>query len=294
MTVDMVFTWVNSEDEDLARLRHRYAASEQGGDLTYRTGETRFRDRGELRHSLMTAKAQLPFLRRIYVVHAGTPAPWLKQDNRPTLIHDAELIPPEIYPTFNSDVVEAYPYRIPGLAEQYIYSNDDMFFSRPHLRSDFFTTPGRLRLSVDDRFATMAPVSGTYKEMERNSVRSLQKHLRLPHAQAAPAHQQGLGEQTRMRLQALKRGVRLLNTFTHVAQPFLKSRWIDFHAVFRRELADFTKLRFRLSQGYAINFMYHHDLKSLGDAEFCHEPDHWYINWRDSFEKRRGGLTPWK
>ena len=285
MDVDLVYTFVNLDDDSFAQKRRECALAEQGVDSEYRTGPARFRDSGEMEHSLKTAKSYLPFLRNIYVVHTGSAPDWLRQDNRVVLVGNEDVVPANLHPTFQSDVIEAYIHRIPGLSERYLYSNDDFFFSQPHDEADFYTPDGRCKVGIDPRWVTMG-VSGTFKDMEVNSVHSLQKRLRNLPAIPVAAEDRSFLNSTRMRMQALKRGIRIMNSVTHVTQPFLKSRWADFHAVFDTEMKLLTQTRFRSSQGFAINLMYHHYLRSLGSAEFYHDPRHWFIDWRDSDEKR--------
>ena len=43
--------------------------------------------------------------------------------------HD-EFIPQEYLPTFSSHTIEMNIHRIPGLAEHFVYFNDDMFMLR--------------------------------------------------------------------------------------------------------------------------------------------------------------------
>ena len=41
-------------------------------------------------------------------------------------------------PVFNSRAIEINLHRIPGLAEQFVYFNDDMFITKPVTKEDFF------------------------------------------------------------------------------------------------------------------------------------------------------------
>jgi len=41
--------------------------------------------------------------------------------------------------SINSSVIEFFLNKIPGLSEFFIYSNDDVFFLRPMIQSDFFS-----------------------------------------------------------------------------------------------------------------------------------------------------------
>ena len=45
-------------------------------------------------------------------------------------------------PTYNSFAIESYLDRIPGLAEHFIYLNDDMFFGNNVTEGDFFSASG--------------------------------------------------------------------------------------------------------------------------------------------------------
>jgi hypothetical protein len=286
MDVDLVYTYVNAEDEGLAALRNQYAQNETGKQMEWRTGSARFRDLNELKYSIKTAEKFLPFLRQIYVVHAGCAPSWLRSMNWIDLVHQEEILPAGLCPTFQSDVVEAYLHNIPGLAEHYIYANDDFFFSQPHKQSDFFTSSGQTRVAVSERIATMSLATGTYLDMELNSVRGLQRRLRLLPREAIDGHHENFRALMKIRLRAIKRGIRLLNVPTHVAQPYLKSRWSTFHNVFAHEMQRLTQKRFRHRGGYAVNFMYHHYLRSLGEGEFYFDPRHRYIDWSFGLERR--------
>lgn len=58
--------------------------------------------------------------------------------NRIQFIDHTHVIPRAYLPTFNSHVIEAFLHEIPGLAERFIYFNDDMFLGNRVSVSDFF------------------------------------------------------------------------------------------------------------------------------------------------------------
>jgi hypothetical protein len=60
--------------------------------------------------------------------------------NAPKLnvVKHTDFIPAEYLPTFSSHAIEMNIHRIPDLAEQFIYFNDDMFLLRPMTEADFF------------------------------------------------------------------------------------------------------------------------------------------------------------
>lgn len=293
MDVDLVYTWVNSRDPLWDTKRQQYAVSELKEDELYSNGEVRYRDHGELAYSLQSVARYLPFVRRIYIAYAGSPPKWL--ESKPSwlssrekilLIKQDDLLPSESAPTFQSDVIECFLYNIPGLSEHYLYSNDDFFFSKNHTAADFFATDGCCLIGVCDRFATMG-VDGPFAACEANSVRALQKRLRLPaHIPVGKNRLSRALNHPRTRVRALSRGMRLLNIPTHVTQPYRKSRWDGFHQIFHNEITDLCQRRFRSRHGLAVNMMYHHYLRSIGEARFYYEPHHAYLERRQTIEDR--------
>lgn len=178
MDIDLVYTWANSEDENLMALRGKYLEKE---GLEYSAGKVRYQDNGELRHSLRSALKNLPFVRKIYVVHDGKVPNWIRQGSETiSFIHHDVVLPDKIIPCFQSDLIEAYLHKIPSLSECYIYANDDVFFCRRHSVEDFFDEQSRpkvgaaYRCFVDGRSFD----SGGYKKAEINALRAMRKHLR--------------------------------------------------------------------------------------------------------------------
>lgn len=81
--------------------------------------------------------------------------------------------------------------------------------------------------------------------------------------------------------------MRLLNTPTHVTQPYRRSHWESFHQIFHGEIKDLCRRRFRSKYGFAINMMYHHYLRSIGEARFYYEPRHAYLERSQPLECRK-------
>jgi len=274
--------------------RQQHAAREVKVDELYSNGELRYRDHGELAYSLQTVERHLPFVRRVFIAYAGSPPDWLEASpnwlqarEKITLIDQEKLLPPEITPSFQSLVIESFLHRIPGLSEFYLYSNDDFFFSRNHTPADFFTEDGRCIVGVSDGFAGMSGLDGPFEASETNSVRALQRRLRLPaHIPVGANRLSKAVNHPRPQLRALLRGMRLLNTPTHVTQPYRKSRWDGFHQIFQEEITDLCSRRFRSRHDFAINMMYHHYLRSMKEAHFYYEPHHVYLDRSQPLEDR--------
>ncbi len=117
--------------EEFARYSDRSDAEKNG------VSEARFRDGGFLRYWFRGVEKFAPWVRRIHFVTSGQKPEWLDTSNpRIHLVDHSDFIPKEFLPTYNSVVIERYIHRIPGLADRFVYFNDD-FYIINHL------TPGR-------------------------------------------------------------------------------------------------------------------------------------------------------
>ncbi|PUA82372.1 stealth conserved region 3 domain-containing protein [Nocardioides currus] len=136
--IDVVYTWVDGDDPDWNEQR----SARQGDDARREAaGAARFRSRDELRYSLRSLHLFAPWVRRVFLVTAGQRPSWLADDDRVTLVDHRDILPTEALPTFNSQAIETALHRIPGLAEHFVYFNDDVFLARP-TRPELFFSPG--------------------------------------------------------------------------------------------------------------------------------------------------------
>lgn len=265
--IDHVYTWVNAADPEMKALRERYAP-EIKTDRAYRVGSARFADNGELYLSIKLAKHFLPFVRNTYIVGAGKRPEWLDEfDESVMYINEQDLIPASVWPVFQSDVAESYIYKIPGLSEHYVYSNDDYFFARVQRPEYFFPAEGRTRVGLAPWPVAVGPTP-VYRTMEENGVRALSNRGRTHPYTAPPSsllNRAGLRTMKKhlgRRLSLAKRGLPMVNAISHVSQPFLKSHWQDFRDSFEEELQLLEGSRFRHERSIPVNFLYHHYLQN--------------------------------
>ncbi|WP_198417478.1 stealth family protein [Cryobacterium shii] len=145
--IDMVFSWVDGSSSDFQRERaKRMQAYVVGsGDES----EARFRQIDELKYALRSVYMFAPWVRRIFIA-TDSPAPeWLAEHPRVTIMRSEDFFPDtSALPTHNSHAVESQLHHIPGLAEHFIYSNDDMFFGRP-VGPELFFSPGGITKFVE-------------------------------------------------------------------------------------------------------------------------------------------------
>ena len=153
MDIDLVYLWVDGNDPVWLTKKNEFLPADRQVDPQV-AGECRYVENDELRYSLRSVEKFAPWIRRVYIVTDDQTPAWLDTSNpRIRVVSHREIMPAEILPVFNSCTIELFLPRIPGLAEHFLYANDDMFFSRPVDPGFFFDWQGRpiVRLKVQSR-----------------------------------------------------------------------------------------------------------------------------------------------
>jgi hypothetical protein len=140
--VDLVYTWVDGDDEEWLASFRRTAEVEGRRFDEHALDRSRYRSRDELRASLRSVWMYCGWVRHIHVVTAGQRPAWLVDDDRISVVDHREIMPASALPTFNSHAIEASLHHIDGLAEHFVYFNDDMFVTRPTTPETFFHPNG--------------------------------------------------------------------------------------------------------------------------------------------------------
>ncbi|MEU6574187.1 stealth family protein [Streptomyces sp. NPDC046805] len=142
--IDVVYTWVDGSD---AAWQQRRAAYGEGGYHTESANAARYISRDELRYSLRALEQHAPWVRHVYLVTDRQRPSWLNEGSpRLTVVDHSEIFDdPAALPTFNSHAIESRLHHIKGLAEHFLYFNDDMFLGSPVTPQDFFLSNGMTR-----------------------------------------------------------------------------------------------------------------------------------------------------
>ena len=151
--IDFVITWVDGNDDAWLKERNHYAVLEK---QEIDNDACRFRDWGTLRYWFRGVEKFAPWVNKIYFVTYGHLPEWLNV-NHPKLqiVNHTDYIPSEYLPTFNSNVIESFFYKIDGLSEQFVYFNDDTFLIDSVKPDLFFKNGlpcdlGRMTISIHD------------------------------------------------------------------------------------------------------------------------------------------------
>lgn len=142
--IDIVIAWVDGNDLELKKKRHKFLTGEDASDAI---SDTRFASNNEIYYNIASILKYVPFCRNIFIV---------TDNQKPEFVHEfAEqglcaskkiriVDHKEIFrgheqhlPTFNTRSIESMLWNIEGLSDYFIYLNDDFFFNSPAKIEDF-------------------------------------------------------------------------------------------------------------------------------------------------------------
>ncbi len=145
--IDAVVTWVDGNDPRHVE-RKRAALHELGR----RTSDvipagidmTRFSDNNEIEYCIRSIRKFAPWIRTIHLITDAQCPAFLTPDEMRrlgvTLVDHRDIFSgfDDALPTFNSLSIETVLHRTPGLAERFLYFNDDFILAQPVRPNDFF------------------------------------------------------------------------------------------------------------------------------------------------------------
>lgn len=132
--IDFVVTWLDSSDEEWQQQYNYYKEK-----CTGRQEAARFRNMDIFQYWFRAVEQYAPWVNKVFLVTNGTFPKWINKEHpKLVLVKHSDYIPEEFLPTFNSYTIEAFLHKIPGLSEQFVYFNDDMFLNAPVLPETFF------------------------------------------------------------------------------------------------------------------------------------------------------------
>jgi len=142
--IDAVISWVDGSDE-----RHILKVANYVKDqkiVTSKEFRTRFDQVEEIKFTVDAILKYAPFIRNIFIVTDDQIPSFLKEESTKQhykkvaiVDHTAIFKGYEAFlPTFNCRPIETQLYKIPDLAEHFIYFNDDMFLINNTSPTDFF------------------------------------------------------------------------------------------------------------------------------------------------------------
>ncbi|MEZ0072823.1 stealth family protein [Planotetraspora sp. GP83] len=236
--IDAVYTWVDGGDpawrarRDLALSgAHSGGAGEgpNGGLSELATTEARFTSRDELRYSLRSLLTYAPWINRVWIVTDGQTPSWLDTTHPMVTVVDHKEIfsDPSVLPVFNSHAIETQLHHIDGLAEHFLYLNDDFFLGRPLSPRTFFEGNGITRF-----FPSVVHVP-----------------FGAPESEESPVHAAGMNN--RRMLENLS-GRTLTQKLKHVPYALRRSLMFELEERFSAEFEATSRSTFRKSSDISV------------------------------------------
>ncbi|SDK28936.1 stealth conserved region 3 domain-containing protein [Streptomyces indicus] len=233
--IDAVYTWVDGADIGWLERKNAVLAAMGIATEDAATSAARFRNRDELRYSLRSIDMYAPWIRNIYLVTDRQVPPWLDTSHpRVRVVDHSEIFRDHsALPTYNSHAIESQLHHIDGLAEHFLYFNDDVFVGRTLQPSAFFHGNGQAKHFMSP---TSVPMSAPSYEDEFNI---------------------SAAKNNRALIQAYF-GQTLVHSFLHAPHPLRRSVLEDIETHFKEAVYTVSRNRLRDHSDVSIASSLHH------------------------------------
>lgn len=143
--IDAVITWVDGSDPHHKSKLDNYIAS-IGGGRPSAASASRFHNSNEIEYCVVSLLRFAPWIRKIFIVTDEQQPLFIEQlrgtnyENRVVIVDHRVIFSgyEQYLPTFNSMSISSMLWRIPGLAEHFLFLNDDFSLIRPILPDAFY------------------------------------------------------------------------------------------------------------------------------------------------------------
>lgn len=259
-SIDAVITWVDGADPAHKSRLDAYLAS-IGGARPRAASPARFNSVGEIEYCVVSLLRFAPWLRTIYIVSDQQQPDFISKligtayESRVKVVDHRVVFAgyEQHLPTFNSMSISSMLWRIPGIAERFLFLNDDFALIRPLQPEDFFCdnkvvlhgawhTQTERRLVK--RFSTMVK-----KVLGRGGADEENKRVRFIGVQENSAKMLGF-EQKVFQLE-------------HNPHPWKKSSWEQYFSINPTALEKNIGFKFRSAQQFVPEgFSAHYEIKN--------------------------------
>jgi hypothetical protein len=167
--VDLVVTWAGP-----------FTPERKHDCIKFGVSTKRYEDNDELKILINSIdKYALQLVKRIFVVVSGTVSvpkdipKWLTNHPLVEIVTHSQILPPTSLPCFSCRPIETQLYKIPTLTENFLYANDDCFFTRTTTRADWFNDQGQYYMDVDTGMHKRSNGNNSHATSIRNSKKLL-------------------------------------------------------------------------------------------------------------------------
>lgn len=254
--IDAVYTWVDGADPAWRDRMMRARAVAEGVEYHPEAqADNRYRSRDELKYSLRSLEMYAPWIRHVYLVTDQQMPEWLLEHcDRLTVVDHRDIFTdPDALPSFNSSGIITQLHHIDGLAEHYLYLNDDMFFGRDVRPSLFWYGNGIAKVFPTDLTRPFGP----------------------PHHGDAPHF--NITKNIRAALES-ELGRSVSRAIRHTPYPQLRSVNYEIEDRFAAVVRATARQRFRHHLDVAQDQLFHYYAQATGRAVASFDIDYGYVN----------------
>ena len=248
MEIDFIVTWVDMADPKWQAQFSKYSTKKK--EEKNGVSDARFRDPGFLKYWFRGIEKFAPWVRKIHFVTSGQVPLWLDTGNpKLNLVDHKDFIPDEFLPTYNSVVIERYMHRIPGLADHFVYFNDDFHIINAVDPERFFLNG----LPRDIAIFQYNPSWSQWYRRIKNNIRLINRHFKKKEVLRRDREKwfhKSYGSKIWMNYLTKFYGRFITLRTPHNAQPYLKSTFDEVWEAEGEELTKTSVNRFRASDDY--------------------------------------------
>eukprot|EP00924_Labyrinthula_sp_SR-Ha-C_P005963 snap_masked-scaffold_14-processed-gene-10.33-mRNA-1 protein AED:1.00 eAED:1.00 QI:0/-1/0/0/-1/1/1/0/393 len=158
--IDVVYTYVNGSDPLWLNNKAKYKAPKENRFTFYNNHQNdpnRYKDNSELKYSLRAIQKHFSQVNKIHIVVAlESQVPLWLNTSHPKInivLHEDIFTGEfrEFLPVFNSRTIELQLHKIPNLADNYIYLNDDFIIGQDIGVDNFYTKETGAKIYMDKK-----------------------------------------------------------------------------------------------------------------------------------------------
>lgn len=243
--IDFVLTWVDDSDPAWIADKNKYDKKQQLPDV-------RVRDWDFLPYWFRAIDKYAPWVNKIHFVTWGHLPAWLDTSNpKLNIVNHSEIIDEKYLPVFSTTALELSLHRIPGITEQFVYFNDDMFINKTVKPEDFFVDHQPKDIGI---MSPIVPMKEGVGHIVLNDLQLINEYFDrsdyLHHFTKFYNWRYGLKN---YRSAILLPWNRIMGFYDqHLPLPLLKSRYDEIWSKFPDELNETLSHRFRDDRDYSV------------------------------------------
>ena len=243
--IDFVLTWVDDSDPAWIEEKNKY-------DVKQKLPTVRIRDWDFLLYWFRAVEKYAPWVNKIHLVTWGHVPKFLNIKNeKVNIVNHKEILDEKYLPIFSNTALELSLHKIPGIADQFVYFNDDMFINRPVSPEDFFVNGLPKDIGL---MSPILPVKEGVAHIVLNDLQIINENFNrkdyLKHVGKFFNWRNGLSN---IRSIILLPWNRIMGFYDqHLPLPLLKSRYEEIWDKFPNEMNQTIAGRFRSDSDYSV------------------------------------------